>query len=84
MEGLINYFCYFDIGTNAELIVDCVLTGLSLLLVGDAFRKYVKMRGSHNQHVVLVYWLLFAWWLSTFFLTQPTCLTTPSATFYMG
>lgn len=64
MEGLIYYFCYYDLTTLPEFIVECVLLALSLLLVGDAFRKYYKMRGSHNRHVVFIYSLLFAWWLS--------------------
>ena len=39
---------------------------LSLLLVGDAFRKFYRMRGSHNKHVTFLYRLLFFWWISKF------------------
>ena len=68
MEDLLTYFCYPSVTTTAELIVECVLTALSLLLVGDAFRKYYKMRGSHNKHVVFIYSLLIAWWISNLFI----------------
>ena len=60
-----SYFCYINVNDWPSFIVLTVLTVLSLLLVGDAFRKFWRMRGSHNHHVTLVYRLLLAWWLST-------------------
>jgi hypothetical protein len=71
-------FCYLNIVNEAEFIIQIALLSLSLLLVGDAFRKYYKMRGSHNKHVTFVYRLLFFWWASTPVNTQPTCSPTPS------
>ena len=60
------YFCYLSINNLPEFIVQTVLMCLSLLLVGDAFRKFYRMRGSHNKHVTFVYRLLFFWWISKY------------------
>jgi hypothetical protein len=68
----VRYFCYQTISNQIEMIIQIVLMGLSLLLVGDAFRKYYRMRGSHNNHVSFVYRLLFFWWISTYQLIQHT------------
>ena len=65
------FFCYLGINNFAEFIVELVLVCLSLLLVGDAFRKYYRMRGSHNKHVTFVYRLLLFWWISKPQTTKP-------------
>jgi hypothetical protein len=37
---------------------------LSVVLIGDAFRKFWNMRGSHNSHVTKMYLLILLWWVS--------------------
>lgn len=61
-----EYFCYFTINNNTEMIVQCCMVALSLVLVGDAFRKFYRMRGTHNNHVTFVYRLLLAWWIGKY------------------
>jgi hypothetical protein len=65
------YFCYLSINNLPEFILQIVLMCLSLLLVGDAFRKFYRMLGSHNKHVTFVYRLLFFWWISNLQTTKP-------------
>lgn len=74
-----KYFCYSTINSEPEFIIQCVLTVFSLLLVGDAFRKFYHMRGSHNDHVSFVYRLLLVWWLCNPCFTQSSSPQAPSA-----
>jgi len=65
------YFCYFNINNRTEMIIGSVLLFLSVLLIGDAFRKYFKLRGSHNSNVNFIYRMIFAWWISNYAISQP-------------
>jgi hypothetical protein len=78
MDGEEQYFCYYTISSTAELIIQSVLIAVSLLLVGDAFRKFYRMRGSHNDHVAFIYRLLLIWWLSNRSTIQSLWLRTAS------
>lgn len=44
------------------MIVEWVIVALSVVLIGDAIRKFWKMRGSHNSHVTKMYSLILSWW----------------------
>lgn len=59
-----KYFCFFTVNDSTELITTSVLLALSLLIVGDAFRKYLRVGGQHNSNVSFVYRMIMAWWLS--------------------
>jgi hypothetical protein len=72
------YFCYLTISNQTELIIQSVLVSLSLLLIGDAFRKFWKMRATHNSDVSFIYRLILVWWSSTKALTQLIYCPTPS------
>jgi hypothetical protein len=59
-----EYFCYIDVNSEVDLIIESILGALSILLLGDAARKYWRMRGSHNSTVTIIYMLVFSWWIS--------------------
>ena len=60
-------FCFTELTTDVQMILACVLLVISILLIGDAIRKFWKMRGTHNSHVTKVYVTILAWWGSTSF-----------------
>jgi hypothetical protein len=59
-----QYFCFITINTEPSMIVEWVTIVLSVVLIGDAFRKFWNMRGSHNSHVTKMYLLIVLWWVS--------------------
>lgn len=64
------------------MIVESIMIVLSVALIADAFRKFCKMRGSHNSHVTKIYVLILLWWISSLVPMQPSwsLLSTASST----
>jgi hypothetical protein len=57
-------FCFFTVSSNTEMIITSVLLGLSIAIIGDAFRKYWRIGTMNNKNVTFVYRMIFAWWIS--------------------
>lgn len=65
-------FCFFTVNSSTELIITSVLLGLSLAIIGDAFRKYWRIGSLNNKNVTFVYRMIFAWWASKLSLIEVT------------
>jgi hypothetical protein len=57
-------FCFFTVSSYTEMIITSVLLGLSIAIIGDAFRKYWRIGTMNNKNVTFVYRMIFAWWIS--------------------
>ena len=59
-----SYFCFFKIGSEAELGTMIGLLALTLTLLWVTIRNFLRVRHLHNPAVILIYRLVFGWWIS--------------------
>lgn len=66
-----SYFCFFKIGSEAELGTMIGLLALTLTLLWVTIRNFLRVRHLHNPAVILIYRLVFGWWISSNNVMQP-------------